>query len=253
MTIVQQVYPVLGCGPLVGLGVRVARRAMVACVRRVLACASRLRASARGSGWTKRCGRPGFREGAWLDRRKRDAVPYHRCSSCGLTVHSAAAFSVARFCPSCLAALPSDARVYATRAPTPQIRCLLAARHAATAKARCAVRALRMARAIGETLELLVSELVANAVLHAGLSPNDCLSLRVTHRPDAVRLAVHDGGPGFVAPSAEGAGSLAPGGRGCAIVDALSDEWGIDCDASGCTVWCEVGVDEQPARLLTAS
>ena len=103
-----------------------------------------------------------------------------------------------------------------------------------------------MTVATRETLKLLASELVTNAVLHAGLGSNDPVTLDVTTQRDRVRLAVHDDGPGFAAPSAEGADPLAPGGRGCVIVDALADAWGIDRDAGGCTVWCEVGIAEPP-------
>jgi hypothetical protein len=31
------------------------------------------------------------------------------------------------------------------------------------------------------------------------------------------------------------------------IVDALSEAWGVDCAADGCTVWCRIAVDERPA------
>jgi hypothetical protein len=33
------------------------------------------------------------------------------------------------------------------------------------------------------------------------------------------------------------------------IVAALSETWGVESDASGCTVWCEVVVDEEPADV----
>jgi anti-sigma regulatory factor (Ser/Thr protein kinase) len=177
-------------------------------------------------------------------------MPYYRCPGCGLTVHSAAAFSAARVCPDCSAALPKDARVYPTPTPMRQIRRVLAARPEAAAKARRAVRALPVAAEARDTLELLVSELVANAVLHAGLCPEDPVSVHITSRPDRVRVAVRDSGPGFGAPSADCGDLLAPGGRGCVIVDALSDTWGIERDAGGCTVWCEVGVDEHPREAV---
>ena len=177
-------------------------------------------------------------------------MPYYRCPGCGVTVHSAAAFSAARVCPDCSTALPRDARVYPTAPSTRHLRRVLAARPEAAARARHAMRALPLDAATRDTLELLVSELVTNAVRHAGLGPDDPVSVHITSRADRVRLAVRDSGPGFADPSTEAGDPLASGGRGCVIVDTLSDAWGIDRDASGCTVWCEVAVDEQPEEAV---
>jgi anti-sigma regulatory factor (Ser/Thr protein kinase) len=175
-------------------------------------------------------------------------MPYYRCPGCGVTVHSAAAFSAVRACPDCATALPTEARVYPTQ--TRQIRRVLAARPEAAGKARYAVRALPVSPATRDKLELLVSEIVSNAVLHAGLSPEDPVSVHITSGPDRARLSVRDPGPGFVPEPKDRADPLAPGGRGCVIVDALADSWGIDCDTSGCTVWCEVVIDERPGEAL---
>lgn len=177
-------------------------------------------------------------------------MPYYRCPGCGVTVHSAAAFSAARVCPDCSTALPKDARVYPAPPSTRHLRRVLAARPEAAAKARHAMRALPLAAATRDTLELLVSELVTNAVRHAGLGPEDPVSIHITSRTDRVRLAVRDNGPGFAHPSVDASDPLALGGRGCVIVDTLSDTWGIDRDASGCTVWCEVAVDERPDEAV---
>lgn len=173
-------------------------------------------------------------------------MPYYRCPGCGLTVHSAAAFSAARTCPDCAAPLPKAARVYPTPTGMRQVTRVLAARPEAAAEARRAVRGLAVTAATRETLELLVSELVTNAVLHAGLSPEEPVRVQITALPDQVRIAVTDAGPGFAAPTIDGLAPLAPGGRGCMIVAALSDAWGIDRGPAGCTVWCEVDIDEHP-------
>jgi anti-sigma regulatory factor (Ser/Thr protein kinase) len=177
-------------------------------------------------------------------------MPYYRCPGCGLTVHTAAAFSTARVCPDCSEALPEDARVFPSATSTRQIRRVLAARPEAAAKARHAVRVLPVPLPTRDTLELLVSELVTNAVLHAGLSAEDPISVHITSRADRVRVAVRDPGPGF-AGTPEGNGDLlAPGGRGVTIVEALSDAWGIDLDSAGCTVWCELSVDESAGEAM---
>jgi anti-sigma regulatory factor (Ser/Thr protein kinase) len=175
-------------------------------------------------------------------------MPYYRCPGCGITVHSAASFASVRTCPDCGTAMPRSARVYP--APTRHVRRVLAAGPKAPAKARHAARALQASPATRETLEMLVSELVANAVLHAGLTQEDPVSVHITSRADRIRLTVRDPGPGFEPPSRNGGDLLAPGGRGFVIVDALSDTWGIERDRHGCTVWCELTVDERPAEAL---
>ena len=176
-------------------------------------------------------------------------MPYYQCPACGVTVHSAAAFSALRTCQECSAALPADARVYPT--PIRHIRRVLAARPDAAGKARHAARALPLSPATRDKLELIASELVANAVLHAGLEADDPISVHITSRSDRVRISVRDPGPGFELPSnGAAADPLAADGRGFVIVAALTDAWGIDCDRSGCTVWCEVEVDERPREAV---
>ena len=167
-------------------------------------------------------------------------MPYYRCPACGLTVHSAAVYAAARTCPECLARLPDDAKLYPGASTRRTIRRVLAATPDAVGKARRAVIGLPVNQAMRDVLTLLVSELVTNSVRHAGLAPDDPISLHITSHDDRVRLAVHDGGAGFT-PRENGAPPLdAIGGRGCVIVGALSDAWGVECDATGCTVWCEL-------------
>jgi anti-sigma regulatory factor (Ser/Thr protein kinase) len=125
--------------------------------------------------------------------------------------------------------------------------CVLTARPGSVADARDEIGRLVLPEATRATLSLLVSELVTNSVRHAHLPLDSPVSLKITLRGRHVRLAVHDGGQGF-APSSLGGGSpLVIGGQGLIIVAALSETWGVDSDAGGCTVWCEVVVDEEPA------
>ena len=177
-------------------------------------------------------------------------MPYYRCPGCGVTAHSAAAFAAQPTCPVCSASLPKAARVYPAPTATRQIRRILAARPQAVAKARHTVRALAVDASARKTLELLVSELVGNSIRHAGLTPQDPVSVHITAGIDRVRVAVRDPGPGFEAPPLDGGDPLVPGGHGYVIVEALSDAWGIDRDADGCTVWCELEVDERPGDAI---
>jgi anti-sigma regulatory factor (Ser/Thr protein kinase) len=167
-------------------------------------------------------------------------MPYYRCPACGLTVHSAAVYAAARTCPDCSAALPDDSKLYPAPGARRSVRRVLAAQPEAVGKARRAVVGLPVNQATRDTLSLLVSELVTNAIRHAGLAREDPIRLHITSHDDRVRIAVHDGGPGFAPRADSGAALDAVDGRGCTIVAALSDAWGVERDAGGCTVWCEL-------------
>ena len=80
--------------------------------------------------------------------------------------------------------------------------------------------------------ELLVSELVANAVRHAGTHP-DPVEVRVREQSDRIRVEVIDGGS--VPEPAD------DGGFGLQLVQTLADSWGVEGE-SPTTVWFEVGV-----------
>ncbi|MGZ4353017.1 MAG: MerR family transcriptional regulator [Gaiellaceae bacterium] len=87
-------------------------------------------------------------------------------------------------------------------------------------------------------LRLLVSELVANSVRHAGLNGGGTVRIRARLGPDRVHVEVHDGGtfdwraPGPRAVDAEGR-------RGLPLVAALSSRWGLTFD-DGTTAWFEL-------------
>jgi anti-sigma regulatory factor (Ser/Thr protein kinase) len=173
-------------------------------------------------------------------------MPYYRCPACGLTVHSAAVYAAARTCPECLAALPDYAKVYPGPVARRTIRRVLAAEPDAVSKARRAVIGLPVNQATRDVLSLLVSELVTNAIRHAGLTPQDPISVHITSHDDRVRLAVRDGGAGFSPSDLAETPVDALGGRGCMIIDALSDAWGVESDRHGCTVWCEIAGPPPP-------
>jgi two-component sensor histidine kinase len=116
----------------------------------------------------------------------------------------------------------------------------------AAAAARRALVGLALPTVTRENLALLVTELVANSVRHAELRADDFIHVGLTAGSDTVRLSVHDGGHGFVSEPPDRSDPLTPGGRGLVIVDALSETWGVDSDAQGCTVWCELAVEERP-------
>ena len=173
-------------------------------------------------------------------------MPYHRCPACGLTSYVAAAYSSVSECPNCSAALAEASKLRAVPAPRRELERRLLARPQAAGEARRALRSLALSPATRDRLALVVSELVTNAVRHAAIPPSARLDLRVTSSPGLVRVAVRDRGQGFSPPPFDGrADPLAVGGQGLVIVAALSESWGVECDADGCTVWCAVAL-EQP-------
>ena len=87
-----------------------------------------------------------------------------------------------------------------------------------------------------EVVRLLVSELVVNAVLHAG-SPAE---LTIRRLPGCIRVEVSDTSP--ERPAMREHSPTAPNGRGLLILDDLAQRWGVDVSAAGKTVWFELDV-----------
>jgi len=85
-----------------------------------------------------------------------------------------------------------------------------------------------------DTVELLVSELVTNAVLHARSE----VDVSVQLLPDRVRIEVADQSPEGIERRALTADQGS--GRGISMVEALALAWGVTTNRSGKTVWFEV-------------
>lgn len=90
-----------------------------------------------------------------------------------------------------------------------------------------------------ERATLLVSELVTNAVLHAG-TPLDVV---VRLRPDRLRVEVHDGSPRL--PERKHYAVSASTGRGLLLVEALAAAWGTEEAGGGKVVWFELDAAER--------
>jgi anti-sigma regulatory factor (Ser/Thr protein kinase) len=86
---------------------------------------------------------------------------------------------------------------------------------------------------------LLVTELVTNAVRHAGVGPEQPVRVGLRRLPRRVRVEVTDAGSGFarVRPRSNGDES---GGWGLLLVDRIADRWGAEPTAAGTCVWFEV-------------
>jgi DNA-binding NarL/FixJ family response regulator len=91
--------------------------------------------------------------------------------------------------------------------------------------------------ALLDDVQLLVSELVTNAVLHTATD----VDLRLLERDHRLRAEVVDG-------SAErsvrmqATRSDATSGRGLHLVESLADSWGVEVTSTGKTVWFEVAI-----------
>ncbi|TWE19056.1 anti-sigma regulatory factor (Ser/Thr protein kinase) [Kitasatospora atroaurantiaca] len=102
---------------------------------------------------------------------------------------------------------------------------------------------------IAETLVLVVSELVTNAVVHTGCPAVLRLSMPVAAAGSdeasavlsLVRVEVADASR--TAPAPRHAGGDSTNGRGLELVELLCDRWGWYPDGSGKRVWCEIGAE----------
>jgi anti-sigma regulatory factor (Ser/Thr protein kinase) len=88
-----------------------------------------------------------------------------------------------------------------------------------------------------EDLRLLVTEVVANSVRHAGLlGERSYVRLKVFASERVVRVEVRDPGPGFEKTGLEPPGLDEGSGRGLYLVDQLAESWGVVKDGDTC-VW----------------
>ena len=89
-----------------------------------------------------------------------------------------------------------------------------------------------------EDARLLVSELVTNAVRHAGLGDDQVIRLTVSSLADGLRIEVRDPGRGFDVTEPDPDPGRASG-WGLYLVSELSDRWGID-RSRNTRVWFEL-------------
>jgi two-component sensor histidine kinase len=93
-----------------------------------------------------------------------------------------------------------------------------------------------------EDILLLVTELVTNAVRHAGVGPDRSLRVELRRAARWVRVEVAHPGNGFQhkpePPSLD-----AGGGWGLVLLDRIADRWGITSWAGGTCVWFELRLE----------
>ncbi|MEV4511015.1 STAS domain-containing protein [Dactylosporangium sp. NPDC049525] len=132
---------------------------------------------------------------------------------------------------------------FVARPVAPRMSVWLAPEPAATTLGRALVdRTCRMWRVehLVDTAALIMTELISNAIQHAG-TPMRCST---TLRPRHLYVAVSDGSPD--PPRRSAPAGAAGGGRGLLIVEAFAATWGSLPRADGKTVWAAL-----PRRPVT--
>lgn len=110
---------------------------------------------------------------------------------------------------------------------------------------RSVVRALRRRDCRDELIQdagLLVTELAANAVVHARSS----FSVAIGLHSSTLRIEVADGGRMTAAQA--GQDWVPRQGHGLGLIDAICVRWGADITAKGKVVWGELSLLEPPAH-----
>ncbi|MEX2587218.1 MAG: ATP-binding protein [Actinomycetota bacterium] len=92
-----------------------------------------------------------------------------------------------------------------------------------------------------DSLNLLVTELVTNAVVHGGTEAH----LKLLFDSRRLRVEVRDGSS--AEPRVQRYSTTATTGRGMQIVDSLADRWGTKREDVGKVVWLELDVDPRHA------
>src|SRR3954469_3549460 len=101
--------------------------------------------------------------------------------------------------------------------------------------ARQALHEARVPEDLEHTVDLLATELVANAVRHAGLQPDAHIVFAARFVEDHIRVEVAQPGKGFDPEQA----THGPG-FGLRMLDKLAARWGVDRTEAGTRVWFEV-------------
>jgi anti-sigma regulatory factor (Ser/Thr protein kinase) len=97
-----------------------------------------------------------------------------------------------------------------------------------------------VAPVVVDEAEIVVSELVSNAIRHARPLSDGNLRVHWKVKAGVVEVEVTDGGSES-SPRPAPRTIWAPSGRGLRIVRSLAHEWGVTEDRHGTTVWASLG------------
>ncbi|MFD4502520.1 ATP-binding protein [Streptomyces sp. NPDC058457] len=88
-------------------------------------------------------------------------------------------------------------------------------------------------------VRLCATELLTNVIEHVGEGTPVTVRVMGTRDHGRTRIEVTDSDPRTL-PTPLPASETEESGRGLAVLDALSDRWGVDRDSDRKTVWCEI-------------
>ncbi|MFZ1286207.1 MAG: ATP-binding protein [Candidatus Phosphoribacter sp.] len=102
------------------------------------------------------------------------------------------------------------------------------------------LHSLAVSSEVIDDAEIVVAELVSNALRHARPLGDGTLRVRWKVKAGVVEVEVSDGGgPSTPRPAPQALWSTS--GRGLRIVRSLAHEWGVTDDKSGRTIWASLG------------
>ncbi|MGV9696369.1 ATP-binding protein [Streptomyces sp. NPDC003470] len=98
-------------------------------------------------------------------------------------------------------------------------------------------------RDLVDEAQLCVSELVANVITHVGVGTPTTLAVQLNGT--CLRIEVHDPDTRAL-PTLVAADFESEGGRGMALVGAITDRWGVQLGADRKVTWCEIDTGMPP-------
>lgn len=131
----------------------------------------------------------------------------------------------------------------------PRVRRRFPPRPSSVREARLLIRDLLLEAGredLVETAELMVSEIVTNALVHAGTP----IEVSFSFVGGGLRVEVADGSPHR--PALRGYGPNAGTGRGIMLLEELVDEWGVVPEHPGKTVWFHIATGSVPEEASSA-
>jgi anti-sigma regulatory factor (Ser/Thr protein kinase) len=167
-------------------------------------------------------------------------MPYYRCPDCGLTLQSVAGRFTAKTCPKCSVPLSRSDQTYVPERAATAMSCRFLAEPKAASAARGELDTLlwNLDPDEHQIAALLITELIANSVEHAGVGTRAEVRLDVALSDELVRVEVHDEGSGFV-PASRTADSPLDSQWGLHLVESLADRWEVVAEPHT-VVWFEL-------------